>query len=65
MKTHRLEVGQFIEFIVPVKEMKKKVLCELQTHSANAEATGSNPVEAPKTLFGLNLRLLKSQSQLR
>ena len=33
--------------------------------SANAETTGSDPVEAPKTFFGLNLRLLKSQSQLR
>ena len=33
--------------------------------SAHAEATGSNPVEAPKTFFGLNLRLLKSQLQLR
>ena len=33
--------------------------------SANAEAMGSNPVEAPKTFFGLTLRLLKSQSQLR
>ena len=29
--------------------------------SANAEAMGSNPVEAPKTFFGFNLRLLKSQ----
>ena len=27
-------------------------------------AMGSNPVKAPKTIFGLNLRLLKSQSQL-
>ena len=27
--------------------------------SANAEATGSNPVEAPKTFFGLVWRLLK------
>ena len=33
--------------------------------SANAEATGSNPDEAPKTFFGLNLRLFKSQAQLR
>ena len=33
--------------------------------SAIAEAMGSNPVEAPKTFFGLTLRLLKSQSQLR
>ena len=41
------------------------MLCELRTHRANAEVTGSNPVEAPKTLFGLNLGLLKSQSQLR
>ena len=30
--------------------------------SANAEAMGSNPVKAPKTFFGLTLRLLKSQS---
>ena len=40
----------------------------IRTHahcSANAEAMGSNPVEAPKTFFGLTLRLLKSQSQLR
>ena len=28
-------------------------------------AMGSNPVEAPKAFFGLTLRLLKSQSQLR
>ena len=33
--------------------------------SANAEAMGSNPIEAPKTFFGLTLRLLKSQWQLR
>ena len=33
--------------------------------SANAEAMGSNAVEAPKTFFGLTFRLLKSQSQLR
>ena len=32
--------------------------------SANAEAMGSNPVEAPKTFFELTLRLFKSQSQL-
>ena len=32
---------------------------------ANAEAMSLNPVEAPKTFFGLTLRLLKSQSQLR
>ena len=32
---------------------------------ANAEAVGSNPVEAPKTFFGFTLRFLKSQSQLR
>ena len=32
---------------------------------ANAEAMGSNPVEAPKTFFGLTLRFKKSQSQLR
>ena len=37
----------------------------LEQVSAKAEAEGSNPVEAPKTFFGLNLRLLKSQSQLR
>ena len=41
-------------------------IAQLVEHcSANAEAMGSNPVEAPKTFFGLNLRLLKSQSQLR
>ena len=33
--------------------------------SANAEAMGSDPVEAAKTFFGLTLRLLKSQSQLQ
>ena len=33
--------------------------------STNAEAMGSNPVEALKTFFGLTLRLLKSQLQLR
>ena len=37
----------------------------VEHYSANAEAIGSSPVEAPKTFFGLNLRLLKSQSQLR
>ena len=31
----------------------------------SVNATGSNPVEAPKTSFGLNLRVLKSWSQLR
>ena len=31
---------------------------------ANAEVMGSNPVEAPKTFFGLTLQLLKSQGQL-
>ena len=41
MKTHTLEAGQFIEFIFqPVEHC-----------SANAEATGSNPVEAPKNFF--------------
>ena len=29
--------------------------------NAKAEVTGSNPVEALKTFFGLNLQLLKSQ----
>ena len=33
--------------------------------SANAEAVGSNPVEAPKTFSGLTLQMLRSQSQLR
>ena len=40
----------------------------IRTHglcSANAEAMGSDPIEAPKTFCRLNLRLLKSQSQLR
>ena len=37
-------------------------IAQLVEHcSADAEAMGSNPVEAPKTLFGLNLRLLKLQ----
>ena len=40
-------------------------IAQLVEHcSANAEAMDSNPVEAPKTFFGLNLRLLKSQLQL-
>ena len=51
------------------RERNETVLYELRTYkydhrscdcSANTEATGSNPVEAPKTFFGLNLRLLKS-----
>ena len=37
-------------------------MAQLVEHcSAHAEAMGSNPDEAPKTLFGLNLRLFKSQ----
>ena len=41
-------------------------IAQLVEHrSANADAMGSNPVEAPKTFFGLTLWLLKSQSQLR
>ena len=41
-------------------------IAQLVKHcSTNAEAMDSNPVEAPKTFFGLTLRLLKSQSQLR
>ena len=41
-------------------------IAQLVEHcSANADAMGSSPVEAPKTFFGLTLRLLKSQSQLR
>ena len=40
-------------------------IAQLVEHcSANAEATGLNPVEAPKTFFGLNLQFLKSRSQL-
>ena len=36
-------------------------IAQLVEHcSANKEATGSNSVEAPKTFFGLNLRLLES-----
>ena len=38
---------------------------QLVDDSANAEATGLNPVEATKTFFGLNLRLLKSKLQLQ
>ena len=35
-------------------------IAQLVEHcSANAEAMGSNPVEAPKTFFGHTLRLLK------
>ena len=41
-------------------------IAQLVEHcSANAEAMGSNPVEAPKTCFELNCDCLKSQSQLR
>ena len=74
MKTHTLGSGQFIELIVPVKEMKhmnimwtadKRMKYRCDHCSANAEAMGSNRVEAPKTFFGLTLRLLKSQLQLR
>ena len=76
MKAHTLGAGQFmaIQFI-PIHWAQANLLpapnlwvfiAQLVEHcSANAEATGSNPVEAPKTFYGLNLRLLKSQSQLR
>ena len=37
-------------------------IAQLVDCSANAEAMGSNPVEAPNTFFGLNC---DSQSQLR
>ena len=41
-------------------------IAQLVEHcSTNTEAMGSNPVEAPKTFFGLTLRLLKSQSELQ
>ena len=41
-------------------------IAQLVEHcSANAEVISSNPVEAPKTFFGLTFRLLESQSQLR
>ena len=41
-------------------------IAQLVEHcKANAEAMGSNPVEAPKTFLGLTLRLLKLQLQLR
>ena len=41
-------------------------IAQLVEHcTANAEATGLNPVEAPKTFFWLNLQLLKLESQLR
>ena len=72
---HTLAAGQFIEFIVYVKGLKYNTMCKLQTYQwnedelkwneANAEAMGSNPVEAPKTFFGFTLRLLKSQLQLQ
>ena len=40
-------------------------IAQLVEHcSANTEAMGSNPVEAPKTFFELTLRLLKSQLQV-
>ena len=39
-------------------------IAQLVERSANAEAMGSSPVEAPKTFFGLTLRLLKLQSQV-
>ena len=75
IRTHGL-CGQFIEFIVYVKGLKyMNTMCKLQTYQwnedelkwneANAEAMGSNPVEAPKTFFGFTLRLLKSQLQLQ
>ena len=56
MKTYTLRVGQFVEFIVPVKGMR---------HEYYVNCGHTNPVEAPKTFFGLTLRLLKSQLQLR
>ena len=41
-------------------------IAQLVEHcSTNPEAMGSNPVEAPKTFFGLILPSLKSKSQLR
>ena len=43
MKTHILEAGQFIEFTA--------LWIYWEHCSANAEATGSNPVEAPKNFF--------------
>ena len=39
-------------------------IAQLMEH-CSANAMGSNPVEAPKKVFGLTLRLLKSQSQLQ
>ena len=62
MNTHTLEAGQFIEFINSVGWLMNSInwpassvwvfIAQLGEHcSANAEATGSNPVEAPKIFF--------------
>ena len=54
----------FICFI-PFTGTMNSIALLVEHCSANAEAMGSNPIEAPKTFLGLTLRLLKSQSQLR
>ena len=60
MKTHTWGARQFIEFINPLRVDSIKwpafhvwgVIAQLVEHcSANAEATGPNPVEAPINLF--------------
>ena len=52
MKTHVLEAGQFINSINWPASSIWVFIAQLGEHcSANAEATGSNPVEAPKIFF--------------
>ena len=61
MKTYTLGAGQFIEFIESIRAPNVWVfIAQLVEHcSANAEAMSSHPVKAPRTFFGLTLRLLK------
>ena len=46
----------------PAPEVWVFIAQSVEHCSANVTAMGSNPVEAPKTFFGLNLRLLKTQN---
>ena len=48
MKTHILGAGQFIEFIL-TRDLSNLSNCKFKP--ANAEAMGSNPVEAQKFFF--------------
>ena len=55
MKTHTLGAGQFSEFILT---RDRVFIAQLVEHcSANAEAMGSNPVEALKFVFGLKFAI--------